>query len=189
MTFDQGDERAIGDGLPTAMAAWSELKKAHGDAQEAFAGLGFDRAITPDGHAVGSIGDCIASIAFGLEPEPGMSSASVDARTADSRAVEIKTTQRDKGPTWAFRAPKDSDPFYVVCLWAKRDFWYVPWHGDAGAIYDYLRSRRGSWTGQRQISLGTLRTLGDATDRAGFLRFADGAREHFDELENPPSGT
>jgi hypothetical protein len=108
MTFDQGDERAIGDGLPTAMAAWSELKKAHGDAQEAFAGLGFDRAITPDGHAVGSIGDCIASIAFGLEPEPGMSSASVDPRTADSRAVEIKTTQRDKGPTWAFRAPKDS---------------------------------------------------------------------------------
>lgn len=49
------------------------------------------RHFTPDGHLVGSLGECLAAYHYGLELLPA-SSPGVDA-VCDGRHVEIKATQ------------------------------------------------------------------------------------------------
>ena len=50
------------------------------------------RPFTPDGHLVGSLGECLVAEAYGLNLMPP-SNTGFDAMDPDGRRVEIKTTQ------------------------------------------------------------------------------------------------
>ena len=79
------------------------------DLQEMFPG----RHFTPDGHMVGSIGECLVADAFDLELMPA-SNKGFDAQDSTGKRVEIKATQSS---SVAFR----SCPDYTIVIQIERD--------------------------------------------------------------------
>lgn len=112
------------------------------------------RSFTPDGHLVGSLGECLAADAFGLTLNPA-STEGYDAVSADGRKVEIKATQR----TSVSLSTTDHVVAHVLLvLQLKRDgSSTVVYNGPAAPVWAV--AGKPQKTGQRHISLSKLRSL------------------------------
>ncbi len=82
------------------------------------------RPFTPDGHLVGSLGECLVAEAYSLELMPP-SNQGFDAVTEDGRKVEIKATQ---AKSIAFR----SCPEYTIIIQIKKDGTFEEYYNEPG---------------------------------------------------------
>ncbi|MDF7824084.1 hypothetical protein P4B35_08675 [Pontiellaceae bacterium B12227] len=111
-----------------------------------------DRHFTPDGHMVGSIGECLVADAYGLELMSA-SNAGFDAKSPDGREVEIKATQRD---SVAFR----SRPEHTIIIKINPDGSFDEFYNGPGElIWEQFKDRKRPKNGQYQISLSRVQKL------------------------------
>lgn len=113
------------------------------------------RRFTPDGHLVGSLGECLVADAYGLQLERS-SNKGYDALTADGEQVEIKATQ---AKSVAFR----SEPQRTIVIKLARDGSFEEIYNGPGAIvWAQFKGRPPPSNGQYQITLTRLRQLNQA---------------------------
>lgn len=110
------------------------------------------RHFTPDGHLVGSIGECIVAEAYGLQLMPA-SNKGFDAITSNGMQVEIKTTQ---GKTVGFRSPAEH---VVVVKFRSDGSCFEIYNGPGDLIWQQLSNRKRPSNGQYQISVSKLMQL------------------------------
>jgi len=109
------------------------------------------RPFTPDGHMVGSIGECVAAYHYGLELM-SPSNTGFDARKGNVK-VEIKATQSD-------RILLRSEPPHLLVLKLHKDGSFQEIYNGPGAqVWDLVKSKRRPANGQYQVSLSQLRRL------------------------------
>lgn len=119
-----------------------------GELQEMFPG----RPFTPDGHMVGSIGECLVADRYGLTLMPP-SNRGFDAKSADGIEVEIKATQADRV---AFR----SCPRKTIVVKILRDGTIEEYYNGPGErIWREFEGRKRPSNGQFQIGLRRLKQL------------------------------
>ena len=105
-----------------------------------------DRPFTPDGHMVGSLGECIVADAYGLRLM-APSNEGYDAITAEGLKVEIKTTQ---AKSVAFR----SVPDHCIVIKLLKDGSFKEIFNGPGSMLDpLLEAKKPQSNGQRQLSL------------------------------------
>jgi len=110
------------------------------------------RHFTPDGHMVGSLGECIVADAYNLELKTA-SNKGYDAVTETGLEVEIKATQ---SKSVAFR----SQPQHTIIIKILRDGTLDEIYNGPGAlVWDQFTGKRLPSNGQFQISLNKLRQL------------------------------
>jgi Family of unknown function (DUF6998) len=110
------------------------------------------RHFTPDGHMVGSLGECIVADAYNLELKTA-SNKGYDAVTETGLEVEIKATQ---SKSVAFR----SQPQHTIIIKILRDGTFEEVYNGPGAlVWDQFTGKRLPSNGQFQISLNKLRQL------------------------------
>ena len=110
------------------------------------------RHFTPDGHMVGSLGECLVAHAYGLELQTA-SNKGFDAIAPDGSEVEIKTTQ---SKSVAFR----SEPEHAIIIKILPDGTFEEaYNGPGGLIWQQFAGRRLPSNGQFQISLTKLKAL------------------------------
>jgi alkylated DNA nucleotide flippase Atl1 len=110
------------------------------------------RHFTPDGHMVGSIGECLVADAYDLQLMPS-SNKGFDATTHDGKEVEIKATQ---SKSVAFR----SQPEHAIVIKIYPDGTFEEIYNGPGAlVWDQFTNRKPATNGQYQISLTKLRQL------------------------------
>ncbi|MCD8551688.1 hypothetical protein NOG12_12980 [Pseudidiomarina sp. GXY010] len=110
------------------------------------------RHFTPDGHMVGSLGECIVADAYNLELKAA-SNKGYDAVTETGLEVEIKATQ---SKSVAFR----SQPQHTIIIKILRDGTFEEIYNGPGAlVWDQFTGKRLPSNGQFQISLNKLRQL------------------------------
>ncbi|WP_203301053.1 DUF6998 domain-containing protein [Marinobacter sediminum] len=110
------------------------------------------RHFTPDGHMVGSLGECIVADAYNLELKIA-SNKGYDAVTETGLEVEIKATQ---SKSVAFR----SQPQHTIIIKILRDGTFEEIYNGPGAlVWDQFTGKRLPSNGQFQISLNKLRQL------------------------------
>jgi hypothetical protein len=130
--------------LPELM---KELYRIVGDLEEMFPG----RHFTPDGHLVGSLGECLAAYHYGLELLPA-SSPGVDA-VKDGLNIEIKATQ---GKSVALR----SGPEHLLVLRLNREGGFAEiYNGPGNIVWQEFEGKKKPSNGQYQISLNRLTRL------------------------------
>ena len=128
------------------------------------------RPFTPDGHMVGSIGECLVKDAYGLDLEKP-SNRGYDAKTSDGRTVEIKTTQKSAA---AFRADPDSYPDLCVVIQLQPDGSFREiYNGPASLVWAEFRHRDTPSNGQRQITLFRLEEIQKQVQDSDRLRRLD----------------
>lgn len=110
------------------------------------------RPFTPDGHLVGSMGECLVAEAYSLSlTQP--SNKRYDAIAPDGRKVEIKTTQTSRV---AFR----SAPEHCIVIKLNIDGSFEEcYNGPGKPIWDSFAARGLPSNGQYQISLSALAEL------------------------------
>ena len=109
------------------------------------------RHFTPDGHLVGSLGECLAAHHYGLELLPA-SSPGVDA-VCEGRHVEIKATQ---GGRVALR----SCPEHLLVLKLDRHGSFTEaYNGPGELVWQELADKPLPRNGQYQVSLARLSKL------------------------------
>lgn len=135
------------------------------------------RKFTPDGHLVGSIGEVLASAAFGLELVPH-STKGHDAKK-DGIQIEIKATFGDRVAFRQHEAALESDHCLVLKLsQSAPHLERVVYNGPIKPILDELAIRRLPSNGQRQITLAALARLGAAvSDNRRLARTDNGTNE------------
>ena len=106
------------------------------------------RHFTPDGHMVGSIGECMAAYYYGLELLPA-STQGKDA-TREGKNIEIKATQSERV---AFRS--EPDHLIVLKLHKKGSFDEI-YNGPGARVWSLLKNKPRPKNGQYQISLSRL---------------------------------
>lgn len=110
------------------------------------------RPFTPDGHMVGSIGECLAADAYGLELKPP-SNPGFDATAPDDREVEIKATQAS---SVSFR----SEPQHTIVIKiSKKGTFEEIYNGPGDLVWKRFEGKRLPKNGQYSISLSRLREL------------------------------
>jgi hypothetical protein len=110
------------------------------------------RPFTPDGHMVGSLGECLVADAYGLELMPP-STEGYDALSKDGKKVEIKATQ---SKTVAFR----SCPDHTIIIRIFKDGTFEEcFNGPGELIWKTFKGRKRPSNGQYQISLGRVKAL------------------------------
>ena len=110
------------------------------------------RHFTPDGHMVGSLGECIVADAYGLNLMPA-SNAGFDAVSASGVKVEIKATQ---SKSVAFR----SCPEHTIVIKIYPDGTFEEFYNGPGiTIWSQFAGRNLPSNGQFQISLNQLGKL------------------------------
>ena len=110
------------------------------------------RYFTPDGHMVGSLGECLVADAYNLELKTA-SNKGYDAVTETGLEVEIKATQ---SKSVAFR----SQPQHTIIIKILRDGTFEEIYNGPGAlVWDQFTGKRLPSNGQFQISLNKLRQL------------------------------
>lgn len=125
----------------------SDLYKIVGELEEMFPG----RHFTPDGHLVGSLGECLAAYHYGLELLPA-SSPGVDA-VKNGCKIEIKATQ---GKRVALR----SGPQHLLVLHLRRDGSFSEvYNGPGDIVWQEFEGKAKPSNGQYQISLSRLKSL------------------------------
>lgn len=110
------------------------------------------RHFTPDGHMVGSIGECLVADAYGLQLLTA-SNKGFDALTVDGKQVEIKATQ---SKSVAFR----SEPEFaiVIKILSNGEFEEV-YNGPGALVWQQFNGKIMPNNGQYQISLNKLKVL------------------------------
>lgn len=118
------------------------------------------RPFTPDGHMVGSLGECLAAYHYDLQLLPP-STVGQDAMKG-KLAVEIKATQ---GSRIALR----SEPVHLLVLKLRRPSEHVTppytqlfeeiYNGPGKPVWDLVRDRPRPSNGQYQVSLHRLKRL------------------------------
>ena len=110
------------------------------------------RPFTPDGHMVGSIGECMVADAYGLELMPP-GNGGFDAKTSDGLKVEIKATQSNRV---AFR----SCPEHTIIIQIMKDGTFKEYYNGPGElIWKQFKDRNLPSNGQYQISLSKVQSL------------------------------
>ncbi len=113
-----------------------------------------DRPFTPDGHMVGSLGECLVADAYNLELMPP-SNKGFDAKTKDGKEVEIKATQSERV---AFR----SEPKYAIVIKINKDGTFDEiYNGPGNIIWKTFMDKKLPSNGQYQISLKILKELSE----------------------------
>ncbi|WP_432695862.1 DUF6998 domain-containing protein [Marinobacterium sp. YM272] len=126
----------------------TQLYSTVGELEQMFPG----RHFTPDGHMVGSIGECLVADAYGLELMTA-SNKGYDAVTATGLKVEIKATQAN---SVAFR----SEPQHTICIKILPDGTFEEIYNGPGAlVWEQFKNKPLPSNGQFQISLTKLRKL------------------------------
>ena len=124
------------------------------------------RRFTPDGHMVGSMGECFVADAYGLVLQQA-SNKGFDAVTDSGIEVEIKTTQTDR---YSFRHP----PEHSIVVKLRRDGSFEEVYNGPGAlIWDEFEGRKLPTNGQYQISANKLRRLNEAVASSDTVRRVD----------------
>lgn len=109
------------------------------------------RYFTPDGHMVGSIGECLAAYYYDLQLLPH-SSEGRDAKKSD-HYVEIKATQGD-------RVALRNKPEHLIVLKLFKDGSFSEvYNGPGKPVWESVCSRPKPSNGQYQISLSRLKKL------------------------------
>ena len=110
------------------------------------------RHFTPDGHMVGSLGECLVADAYDLKLKAA-SNKGYDALTETGVEVEIKATQSS---SVAFR----SQPQHAIIIKILRDGTFEEiYNGPGILVWEQFRGKRLPSNGQFQISLNKLRQL------------------------------
>jgi hypothetical protein len=110
------------------------------------------RPFTPDGHMVGSLGECLVADAYNLELMPP-SNEGYDAVTKDGTKVEIKATQ---AKSVSFR----SCPEHTIIIKIKKDGTFEEcFNGPGKVIWQQFKGKRKPSNGQFQISLKRVSEL------------------------------
>jgi len=110
------------------------------------------RHFTPDGHMVGSIGECLVADAYGLELKTA-SNKGFDAITLDGREVEIKATQ---SKSVAFR----SEPEHTIVIKILPNGTFEEaYNGPGNLVWQQFAGKKIPSNGQFQISLNKLKEL------------------------------
>jgi len=111
-----------------------------------------DRSFTPDGHLIGSIGECLVADAYNLELMPS-SNKGFDAKTENGKKVEIKATQSKQV---AFR----SEPEHTIIIKINKDGTFDEiYNGPGNIIWETFKNKKLPSNGQYQISLIKLKKL------------------------------
>lgn len=117
------------------------------------------RHFTPDGHMVGSIGECLVADAYGLTLETA-SNKGFDAITSDSLKIEIKATQ---SKSVAFR----SEPEHAIVIKILKDGTFEEvYNGPGYLIWKQFTGKTLPKNGQFQISLSKLKELNKHVDES-----------------------
>jgi len=125
----------------------SELYRTVGELEAMFPG----RYFTPDGHLVGSLGECLAAYHYGLELLPA-SSQGADALVEGVR-VEIKATQ---GSRVALR----SCPEHLLVIKLDREGGFTEiFNGPGDAVWRLVETKPRPSNGQYQVSLSRLASV------------------------------
>ena len=112
------------------------------------------RPFTPDGHMVGSLGECLVADAYGLKLMPP-STEGHDALSKDGKKVEIKATQ---SKTVAFR----SCPDHTIIIRIFKDGSFEEcFNGPGEIIWKTFEGRKKPSNGQYQITLGRVKVLNE----------------------------
>ena len=110
------------------------------------------RHFTPDGHMVGSLGECLVADAYDLELKTA-SNKGYDAVTDTGLEVEIKATQSN---SVAFR----SQPQHTIIIKILSDGTFEEIYNGPGAlVWEQFKGKRLPSNGQFQVSLNKLRQL------------------------------
>ncbi len=110
------------------------------------------RHFTPDGHMVGSIGECLVADAYDLELMTA-SNKGYDALTKSGTQVEIKATQSN---TAAFRS--EPEHTIVIKILPSGEFEEI-YNGPGNIVWEQFKDRKLPSNGQYQISLNKLKSL------------------------------
>ncbi|WP_447528390.1 DUF6998 domain-containing protein [Vreelandella sp. TE19] len=110
------------------------------------------RHFTPDGHMVGSLGECLVADAYNLELRAA-SNKGHDAVTETGLEVEIKATQSN---SVGFR----SQPQHAIIIKILRDGTFEEiYNGPGRLVWEQFQGKRLPSNGQFQVSLNKLRQL------------------------------
>ena len=113
------------------------------------------RPFTPDGHMVGSLGECLVADAYNLDLMPP-SNQGYDAVTKTGKKVEIKATQ---SKSVAFR----SCPEQTVIIKINKDGTFIEcFNGPGRVIWDTFSDKKMPKNGQHQISISRVKKLHEA---------------------------
>ncbi|WP_375169660.1 hypothetical protein [Marinobacter sp.] len=117
------------------------------------------RHFTPDGHMVGSLGECLVADAYDLELKTA-SNKGYDAVTETGLEVEIKATQSN---SVAFR----SQPQHTIIIKILSDGTFEEIYNGPGAlVWEQFKSKRLPSNGQFLVSLNKLRQLNQSVAQA-----------------------
>ena len=117
------------------------------------------RPFTPDGHMVGSLGECLVADAYQLELMPP-SNEGYDALTKEGKKVEIKATQ---GKSVAFR----SCPEHTIIIKINKDGTFEEYfNGPGEIIWKQFEGKKKPSNGQFQISLNCVSVLSSTVPEA-----------------------
>ena len=117
------------------------------------------RHFTPDGHMVGSLGECLVADAYKLDLKTA-SNKGYDAITECGLGVEIKATQSN---SVAFR----SQPQHTIIIKIKPDGTFEEIYNEPGGrVWEQFNGKRMPRNGQFQISLNKLRQLNQSVAQA-----------------------
>jgi hypothetical protein len=112
------------------------------------------RHFTPDGHMVGSLGECLVADAYGLELMPS-SNEGYDAVTSAGKKVEIKATQ---AKSVSFR----SCPEHTIIIKINPDGTFDEcYNGPGEIIWKQFEGRKLPSNGQYQISINRVKALSE----------------------------
>ncbi len=112
------------------------------------------RKFTPDGHMVGSIGEAIAKIDFGVELFPTHIHPNTDG-TINGREVQVKATQ---GVGVAVKKPRQGDLLLVVKINSDGS-WERIYDGDLERVWNALGGQQETYMREKTISLKRLQKL------------------------------
>lgn len=116
------------------------------------------RHFTPDGHMVGSIGECLVADAYGLELMTA-SNKGYDAISNNGVKVEIKATQSNSA---AFR----SEPEHAIVIKINRNGTFDEiYNGPGKLVWNQFSGKPLPSNGQYQISLNKLSVLNETVDK------------------------
>lgn len=117
------------------------------------------RHFTPDGHMVGSIGECLVADAYDLELMTA-SNKGYDAISPYGTQVEIKATQ---AKSVAFR----SEPEHAIIIKILPDGTFEEgYNGPGDLIWKQFENKKVPSNGQFQISLTKLKALNELVDQS-----------------------
>ena len=112
------------------------------------------RDFTPDGHMVGSIGECLVADAYGLELMPA-SNKGFDAISRPGKQIEIKATQSN---SVSFRS--EPEHAIVILILANGSFEEI-YNGPGSMVWQVFEGKSLPSNGQYQISISKLKAINE----------------------------